>query len=45
MFMLIGGRQRSSSTEKVIEIRDPADNLIIDSVPEASREDVREAVS
>jgi acyl-CoA reductase-like NAD-dependent aldehyde dehydrogenase len=44
MYMLINGQKRLSTTGQLIPVCNPADNRIIDSVPDASKSEVAEAV-
>ena len=44
MKMIIGGKKVDSSEGKVIELINPADQKLIDTVPKASREDVEQTI-
>jgi len=43
--MIINGEQRDSRNGKVIEVIDPANGKVVDTIPDATREDVEEAIA
>ena len=45
MKMIIGDKNAEASSGKMIEVRNPYDNSLIDTVPNATKEDVDEAVT